>query len=184
MVLTLKRWKSRSSPGIIAGGRAGNPFTSQRADPSGAALLAFSNAAHGAAGWSSPVARQAHNLKVVGSNPTPATTTQLGPSTIASLFQRGFCAFASRVESGQLVVASGHRPSGKFRWRSISSSILQKRHGQRDACVVGTHSARNLALSRGVAPQGSRSLRSWQAKHSSCGARGRSLRDACLRSQL
>jgi hypothetical protein len=28
------------------------------------------------AGWSSPVARQAHNLKVVGSNPTPATRTQ------------------------------------------------------------------------------------------------------------
>ena len=24
-------------------------------------------------GWSSPVARQAHNLKVVGSNPIPAT---------------------------------------------------------------------------------------------------------------
>ncbi len=28
------------------------------------------------AGWSSPVARQAHNLKVVGSNPTPATKHQ------------------------------------------------------------------------------------------------------------
>ena len=27
----------------------------------------------GSAGRSSPVARQAHNLKVVGSNPTPAT---------------------------------------------------------------------------------------------------------------
>ena len=27
------------------------------------------------AGWSSQVARQAHNLKVVGSNPTPATTS-------------------------------------------------------------------------------------------------------------
>ena len=26
------------------------------------------------AGWSSPVARWAHNPKVVGSNPTPATT--------------------------------------------------------------------------------------------------------------
>ncbi len=26
-----------------------------------------------AAGWSSPVARQAHNLKVTGSNPVPAT---------------------------------------------------------------------------------------------------------------
>ena len=31
----------------------------------------------GDAGWSSPVARQAHNLKVVGSNPTPATTISL-----------------------------------------------------------------------------------------------------------
>jgi hypothetical protein len=29
---------------------------------------------HRIAGWSSPVARQAHNLKVVGSNPAPATT--------------------------------------------------------------------------------------------------------------
>ena len=27
----------------------------------------------GGAGWSSPVARQAHNLKVAGSNPAPAT---------------------------------------------------------------------------------------------------------------
>ena len=27
------------------------------------------------AGWSSPVARQAHNLKVTGSNPVPATTS-------------------------------------------------------------------------------------------------------------
>ncbi len=32
-----------------------------------------SRVADGDAGWSSPVARQAHNLKVVGSNPTPAT---------------------------------------------------------------------------------------------------------------
>ena len=29
----------------------------------------------GDAGWSSPVARQAHNLKVAGSNPAPATKT-------------------------------------------------------------------------------------------------------------
>ena len=33
---------------------------------------------HGDAGWSSPVARQAHNLKVVGSNPTPATNKRPG----------------------------------------------------------------------------------------------------------
>jgi hypothetical protein len=39
----------------------------QRASPPGGAVFVFD------AGWSSPVARQAHNLKVVGSNPTPAT---------------------------------------------------------------------------------------------------------------
>ena len=39
----------------------------------------------GDAGWSSPVARQAHNLKVVGSNPTPATKTNTPPSSA------GFC---------------------------------------------------------------------------------------------
>ena len=36
------------------------------------------------AGWSSPVARQAHNLKVVGSNPTPATREISGFSDISS----------------------------------------------------------------------------------------------------
>ena len=32
------------------------------------------------AGWSSPVARRAHNPKVVGSNPAPATTFRISPS--------------------------------------------------------------------------------------------------------
>ena len=32
------------------------------------------------AGWSSPVARQAHNLKVAGSNPAPATSTSPRPT--------------------------------------------------------------------------------------------------------
>ena len=35
--------------------------------------------AHIGAGWSSPVARQAHNLKVAGSNPAPATNTHDTP---------------------------------------------------------------------------------------------------------
>ena len=30
------------------------------------------------AGWSSPVARQAHNLKVLGSNPSPAPNLLYG----------------------------------------------------------------------------------------------------------
>ena len=51
MVLHLKVWESKSLPGLLA---------SQIINKHDA-------------GWSSPVARQAHNLKVVGSNPTPAT---------------------------------------------------------------------------------------------------------------
>ena len=47
------------------------------------------------AGWSSPVARQAHNLKVVGSNPAPATSWKglemLGFSNFPSLFSLPFC---------------------------------------------------------------------------------------------
>src|SRR6185436_4126664 len=39
------------------------------------------------AGWSSPVARQAHNLKVLGSNPSPATScTEQGPPATADPF--------------------------------------------------------------------------------------------------
>ena len=48
MVLCLKARESRSLPGL-------------------------KNTAAIDAGWSSPVARQAHNLKVAGSNPAPAT---------------------------------------------------------------------------------------------------------------
>ncbi|VXC97787.1 hypothetical protein SPHINGOT1_270066 [Sphingomonas sp. T1] len=36
------------------------------------------------AGWSSPVARQAHNLKVTGSNPVPATKSYDSPKAKAS----------------------------------------------------------------------------------------------------
>ena len=46
-----------------------NPKPTTQNHPSSAKYCAK----HTTAGWSSPVARQAHNLKVVGSNPTPAT---------------------------------------------------------------------------------------------------------------
>ena len=39
------------------------------------------------AGWSSPVARQAHNLKVAGSNPAPATNVKF----LASECELGIC---------------------------------------------------------------------------------------------
>jgi hypothetical protein len=44
------------------------------------------------AGWSSPVARQAHNLKVIGSNPIPATKMNLNDiNHKARLARRAFC---------------------------------------------------------------------------------------------
>ena len=124
MVLTLKRWKSRSSPGIKADGTK-NPFTvsgpssptlegpqkgpfcvpgsaqSQRAPSRPKSLAGWSSrqtvrsrepttrsgltsAHHGDAGWSSPVARQAHNLKVAGSNPAPATRQSRKPNELTA----------------------------------------------------------------------------------------------------
>src|SRR3954463_3429095 len=44
------------------------------------------------AGWSSPVARQAHNLKVTGSNPVPATNHQPSQDNPSE----GFCLSGSR----------------------------------------------------------------------------------------
>ena len=47
----------------------------------------------GAAGWSSLVARRAHNPKVVGSNPAPATTFETKALTVRC---RGFCLWAMK----------------------------------------------------------------------------------------
>src|ERR1700743_3727437 len=68
MVLCLKARESRSPPGL----------------PVHPDLLAPNTTA----GWSSPVARQAHNLKVRGSNPLPATNV---PSDKKALFGGLFC---------------------------------------------------------------------------------------------
>src|SRR5689334_6358292 len=72
MVLRPKTWKSRSPPG----------------QPSHASILHrhLSLSLPPDAGWSSPVARQAHNLKVVGSNPTPATTDNSAGSPAGPAF--------------------------------------------------------------------------------------------------
>ena len=75
------------------------PFTSPKGrDPLGPPLFLFSAwrrhraqrgqprralSATGDAGWSSPVARQAHNLKVAGSNPAPATIESDTPASPA-----------------------------------------------------------------------------------------------------
>ena len=53
------------------------------------------------AGWSSPVARQAHNLKVTGSNPVPATTFEC-----ESLYPlgRGFSPFMLFLEWNEIAL--------------------------------------------------------------------------------
>ena len=83
MVLCLKTRESRSSPDLPRTTK--RLFTSATLTPrcrlaSTAvcvcrrfAVRASARTAHTGAGWSSPVARQAHNLKVTGSNPVPAT---------------------------------------------------------------------------------------------------------------
>jgi hypothetical protein len=67
MVLCLKTRESRSSPGQPRT----IPSSMNHLRRFGTAFAFFGFAVD--AGWSSPVARQAHNLKVTGSNPVPAT---------------------------------------------------------------------------------------------------------------
>ena len=60
------------------------------------------------AGWSSPVARQAHNLKVVGSNPAPATNKK------KPVFRTGFFFLncAARVEPAKKQVHCKRKSDG------------------------------------------------------------------------
>ena len=61
------------------------------------------------AGWSSPVAREAHNLEVTGSNPVPATSTRQGEI---------------KTTRGLTHKAEATRP-GFFRWIPIPRSGLR-----------------------------------------------------------
>ncbi len=70
---------------VTRGGAARRPDR-QRRDGRQTTLPGHTLGPHGDAGWSSPVARQAHNLKVVGSNPTPATN--LFADSVKILFQQ------------------------------------------------------------------------------------------------
>ena len=68
------------------------------------------------AGWSSPVARQAHNLKVLGSNPSPATNLERKTPVKTGVF-----AFALTEKPAQgpfpLLQQLTHRsPTDSTRW--------------------------------------------------------------------
>ena len=125
MVLWLKPRKSRTSPGIAAGVRSKrNPFTKLEAG-SDAGLLLFCGPdrrrALVDAGWSSPVARQAHNLKVVGSNPTPATIEK-------PAFPMGSRAFCVLWIGRPVVAMSDMGGRGRCHFPSRSPSMERWRH--------------------------------------------------------
>jgi hypothetical protein len=89
MVLRLKTWESRSPPNLV---RNTNTDLSNDAAPN---CLKFQPwGLYIGAGWSSPVARQAHNLKAAGSNPAPATNPINLPARIAL---NGFVALADVI---------------------------------------------------------------------------------------
>ena len=67
------------------------------------------------AGWSSPVARQAHNLKVTGSNPVPATKNTKAPITRSGLFsfklKLGHTSGKAEHAGGAIPLTHSMRPS-------------------------------------------------------------------------
>ena len=90
------------------------------------------------AGWSSPVARQAHNLKVTGSNPVPASIFPYKPAE--ALIRRG-----SALQSC-LPLSCGRRPrSGKMLLQPIVTLC---------SCNAGTNSSHSLRVLRGSAGPG------------------------------
>jgi hypothetical protein len=114
MVLCLKTRESRSPPGLPSTSNHIPSHSTLTTDNTPSGVHAFG------AGWSSPVARQAHNLKVAGSNPAPATNartyedthkptdiTQTTPSPLATM-PAGFLSFTlhGRGRPGEETVRS------------------------------------------------------------------------------
>ena len=119
----------------------GGPFW--RFSRSGSRRTPGSNAANfGAAGWSSPVARQAHNLKVVGSNPTPATKLLVGkPYLFGALLPVELPAFATGSAGSQrLPAAVGfHRNADRIAgYRERGCVFFQRRRVSANALSIRT----------------------------------------------
>jgi hypothetical protein len=90
MVLRLKTWESRSPPNLKRSILSKRYHKTPEHIPQGTV-----------AGWSSPVARQAHNLKVTGSNPVPATKKINNYNALRPAFRGASCCPNSRSTIGQ-----------------------------------------------------------------------------------
>ena len=84
------------------------------------------------AGWSSPVARQAHNLKVGGSNPSPASNSRADSAVRVVTFSDGSTVQTTkRTRSfGFAWCAAGELKSGKT-WRMTGFSLSEDRASAR-----------------------------------------------------
>ncbi len=102
------------------------------------------------AGWSSPVARQAHNLKVTGSNPVPATKSrktvsvaltvrEILPSLLHAVHQRDNRRLLRETAIRQATV---HRPGCHIHPARSASTIVQRRLQQSAASGTSGSSAR------------------------------------------
>ena len=95
MVLCLKTWESRSSPGLqcttmpLLRSHPNSSFIGRASRRISLRRLAEHKRVTDA-GWSSPVARQAHNLKVVSSNLAPATNNSTIKSSELARHWRAF----------------------------------------------------------------------------------------------
>ena len=101
MVLCLKARESRSPPGLQKG--CPHDLTLHHDPHSRESRIP---APEFDAGWSSPVARQAHNLKVTGSNPVPAPKFRL--LNPRRLCPRGFCLSWGQLGRFRLNTAGVH----------------------------------------------------------------------------
>ena len=132
MVLRLKAWESRAPPGLLkADHRCQMTADSDKPNAipipndtqpraTGANCQLSPDICHlNTAGWSSPVARQAHNLKVAGSNPAPATNQNTRyPNKIAGVLIQTAHADAKCLGTmyGRPPIARAKRQRGSFGW--------------------------------------------------------------------
>ena len=96
-----------------------------------------------AAGWSSLVARRAHNPKVVGSNPTPATIAAAGQRPFPET-GKGLSAFPERlrcqrfVNGGRCLSDQPAEGDAGFRQVLTRSSRVDDLHSGSELLIVGS----------------------------------------------
>ena len=125
------------------------------------------------AGWSSPVARRAHNPKVVGSNPAPASTSTPSPTTEAGLsFVRPARSGARGFQPGNRRLTESPSPAGRIalcrrgscmiRWLKACSACVAASSGRAGTAVLPPH---NVLSARSRPPgrtRGRAASRAWR----------------------